>query len=189
MATKKVISKDTKKTKSPSWRLGAKKVIFKSPDKQLAAEAAATELSNRITPPVPMLSAAAADQAVKAKPMLHVAEELINGQRQADYGDKLRNFTQIAMGVQMVLATKLRPGVQITAFDVGLIMNQVKIARLAKSPEHHDSLVDVAGYAGCLDKVKSEAAALTADFQDALDSAIVTSGIETALKLNVGVLD
>lgn len=88
--------------------------------------------------------------------MLIRAEKLINGQRQKDYGDKLQSFAQIAMLFQGVLATKLAPTERITAEDVALLMMQVKIARLAKSPDHRDSILDVAGYAGCYDKILDE---------------------------------
>ena len=89
-------------------------------------------------------------------PMLHRAQELIQGDRQADYGDKLPNFTQIAMLWTGVLAQKLPFGTRITAEDVALCMMQVKIARLAKSPQHADSILDVAGYAGCYDMLQKE---------------------------------
>lgn len=90
--------------------------------------------------------------------ILHEADALINGQRQQDYGDKLENFSQIAMLWQGTLARKLAPGVSITPEDVALCMMQVKIARLAKSPDHRDSVMDVAGYAGCYDKFNEERA-------------------------------
>lgn len=89
-------------------------------------------------------------------PMLHKAQALINGDRQKDYGDKLQNFSQISMLWQGTLATKLAPGEFITAEDVALCMMQVKIARLAKSPDHADSLLDIAGYAGCYDMLQQE---------------------------------
>lgn len=92
----------------------------------------------------------------KPIPMLVQAENLINGQRQQDYGDKLQNFTQIAMLFQGVLAMKLMPNARITPEDVALLMMQVKIARLAKSPDHFDSVMDIAGYAGCYDRMQSE---------------------------------
>jgi Domain of unknown function (DUF6378) len=81
--------------------------------------------------------------------LLEHAEQLIGGQRQEEYGNKLVNFSQIAMGMQMVLAGKMLPGMAITPEDVALLMIQVKIARLAKMPDHYDSILDVAGYAGC----------------------------------------
>lgn len=89
-------------------------------------------------------------------PMLHKAESLISGQRQQDYGDKLQNFTQIAMLFQATLCMKLASNARITPEDVALLMMQVKIARLSKSPDHSDSILDVAGYAGCYDKLQQE---------------------------------
>ena len=90
--------------------------------------------------------------------LLIEADALINGQRQADYGDKLQNFSQIAMFWQATLAAKLAPGQAITPEDVALCMMGVKMARLAKSPDHRDSILDVAGYAGCYDKLQEERA-------------------------------
>lgn len=90
------------------------------------------------------------------KPMLQQAHDLILGARQGDYGDKLQNFSQIAMLFQGALATKLAPGQSITAEDVALLMMQVKIARLAKNPDHSDSILDVAGYAGCYSILQEE---------------------------------
>jgi hypothetical protein len=97
----------------------------------------------------------------QADTMLHSAAELIAGSRQSDYGDKLQNFSQIAMLFQGTLAAKLLPGVEISAEDVALLMMQVKIARLAKSPDHKDSILDVAGYAGCYAILQDERAAGT----------------------------
>lgn len=92
----------------------------------------------------------------KSVPMLHQAEELINGERQKDYGDKLPNFSQIAAFWNAHLKFKLMPGHSISAEDVALMMINVKQARLAKSPDHADSILDVAGYAGCYDKIREE---------------------------------
>lgn len=96
------------------------------------------------------------DKPLKNTKLLLEADELINGQRQQDYGDKLQNFAQIAMLWEGTLAHKLAPGQRISAEDVALCMIQVKIARLAKSPDHRDSILDVAGYAGCYDKLQEE---------------------------------
>lgn len=84
------------------------------------------------------------------------ADELINGDRQTDYGDKLQNFSQIAMLWQGILAAKLLPDAKISPEDVALCMIQVKIARLAKNPDHEDSILDVAGYAGCYSLLQKE---------------------------------
>lgn len=90
------------------------------------------------------------------KGILVEAEGLVNGQRQQDYGDKLQNFSQIAMLWQGYLAIKLRPVSAITPEDVSMMMILVKMARLAKSPDHEDSLVDIAGYARCMDMLQQE---------------------------------
>ena len=97
----------------------------------------------------------AAEQ-LPAPTFLQMAENLINGQRQADYGDKLVNFSQIAMLWQGTLAMKLAPGQSITPEDVSLCMIQVKVARLAKSPDHRDSQLDVAGYIACMNRLQEE---------------------------------
>jgi hypothetical protein len=96
---------------------------------------------------------------IEKKPLLQRANELIGGERQADYGNKLQNFSQIAMLWQGALATKLAPGQVLTAEDVAVCMIQVKIARLAKQPDHEDSILDVAGYAGCYEALQLERAA------------------------------
>jgi hypothetical protein len=88
--------------------------------------------------------------------MLQQAEATISGPRQADYGDKLANFSQIAMLWQGVLARKLGADSAITPEDVALCMIQVKVARLSHKPDHFDSILDVAGYAGCYSVLQDE---------------------------------
>jgi hypothetical protein len=88
------------------------------------------------------------------KPLLQRANELISGDRQTNYGNKLQNFAQIAMFWNATLATKLTSPV--TPEDVALCMMGVKMARLAKSPDHEDSILDVAGYAGCYEALQAE---------------------------------
>ena len=91
--------------------------------------------------------------------ILQQADATINGPRQADYGDKLTNFSQISMLWQGMLAHKLLPDSRITPEDVALLMMLVKMARLAKSPDHYDSVLDIAGYAGCYDHIQRDRAA------------------------------
>lgn len=93
------------------------------------------------------------------EPLLHQAQALIHGQRQQDYGDKLTNFSQVSMMWQGYLAPKLLPESRITPEDVTFLMIQLKLARLSKSPDHRDSILDVAGYAGCADYLQQERAA------------------------------
>lgn len=103
------------------------------------------------------MEAAEADGVERRQPsLLERADAIINGPRQQEYGGKLQNFSQIAMLWQGTLATKLAPDVAITPEDVALCMMQVKIARLAKTPDHEDSILDVAGYAGCYSLLQKE---------------------------------
>lgn len=118
-----------------------------------------------------------ATEAVAPQPLLQRAFATVHGARQADYGDKLANFAQIAMGMQMVLARKLKPGEAVTPEDVGFLMMQVKLARLAHMPHHEDSLLDIAGYAECVDVLKSERAAILAGHAAPLPGAINDYGM------------
>lgn len=113
-------------------------------------------MTSKSKTPAKRIVAISTDAFLSSKPMLHQAQELIQGQRQQDYGDKLQNFSQIAMLWQATLGTKLAPTARITPEDVALCMMQVKIARLAKSPDHKDSTMDIAGYAGCYDMLQIE---------------------------------
>jgi len=94
------------------------------------------------------------------KSFLQRAEALIKGDRQKDYGDKLANFAHIAMFFQAVLAPKLSPGQRISPEEVGMMMQGVKMARMIKSPDHADSVLDNAGYAGCIGELQAERLAL-----------------------------
>lgn len=89
--------------------------------------------------------------------VLSEAEDLINGQRHIDYGGEFDSFSRIAVLWSAVLETK------VTAEQVALCMIQLKVSRavanLANGPVQRDSLVDIAGYAGCLEHVQSQRAA------------------------------
>jgi hypothetical protein len=74
--------------------------------------------------------------------ILTEAETLINGDRATDYGDAHENFARIAALWSVVL------GVPVSPVQVALCMMQLKAARLCHSPEHRDSWIDAAGYAG-----------------------------------------
>lgn len=90
------------------------------------------------------------------KSLLQRAHETINGQRQQDYGDKLQNFAQTAMIWQGILAPKLQETATITPEDVALLMIALKMSRLSKTPDHKDSILDIAGYAGCMDILQED---------------------------------
>lgn len=103
---------------------------------------------------------ASAKTEVVEQTFLQRAEKLIKGDRQRDYGDKLTNFAHIAMFFQAVLAPKLQKGMHISPEEVGMMMQGVKMARMIKSPDHADSVLDNAGYAGCIGELQAERLAL-----------------------------
>lgn len=81
------------------------------------------------------------------KKILEEANELINGQRQSDYGSVTENLGNIAALFSMILKHPVTPAQAI------LCMEAVKFARLCNTPNHRDSWVDVAGYVGVYDKL------------------------------------
>ena len=79
------------------------------------------------------------------KRVLSEAERCVCGQRAQDYGTPEDSFEMIGKlwTVYLDYATK------IDAHDVAAMMALLKIARIAKSPDHMDSWCDLAGYASC----------------------------------------
>lgn len=69
------------------------------------------------------------------------AGRLVNGDRQATYGHPAEDFGRTA-GLWRALF-----GWEVSAKDVALAMACVKLSRLRATPDHMDSLVDLAGYA------------------------------------------
>jgi hypothetical protein len=72
--------------------------------------------------------------------ILEQAKELVVGDRQEDYGDKLTNHENIAALWSIFLRKKL------TAHDVAMCMALVKVARLMHARKT-DSYIDLAAYA------------------------------------------
>jgi hypothetical protein len=82
--------------------------------------------------------------------ILMEAARLINGDRAQDYRHPLDNFTRIAELWSIILDHPVTPE------DHILCMLAVKIARLVHTPEHMDSIIDLAGYAGTYEQVLKE---------------------------------
>ena len=72
--------------------------------------------------------------------ILDQAKELVKGDRQEEYGDKLTNHENIAALWSIFLRKKLTP------HDVAMCMALVKVARLMHAHKP-DSYVDLAAYA------------------------------------------
>ncbi len=76
------------------------------------------------------------------------ADRLVNGDRGAAYGHPLDNHSTTGDLFHEFLRRKYgRTCPSITAEDVCIFNMLQKIARLANTPDHLDSLVDIAGYA------------------------------------------
>jgi len=75
--------------------------------------------------------------------LLDEAKAIVTGARAEAYGKVEDNFTRIA---EFWSTFK---NVSFSAQDVAAMMALLKLARLANQPGHHDSVVDLAGYAAC----------------------------------------
>ena len=78
------------------------------------------------------------------------AHRIVLGDRQEDYGHPIQDFTRTAALWAPIL------GCEVTAEQVALCMVQVKVSRLVNTPDHRDSIVDVAGYALTLDLIRQD---------------------------------
>jgi hypothetical protein len=78
--------------------------------------------------------------------ILTEAMRLTANDRQKQYGHPCDDFARTAQMWTGILASKLRPGEEITASDIPLCMISVKLARQAHRHKR-DNLVDIAGYA------------------------------------------
>lgn len=74
--------------------------------------------------------------------ILEEALKLTSKDRQAIYGHPIDDFTKVAIMAQPILDSDIDPRLK-----HALYMVQVKIARLLNTPNHVDSVVDLAGYA------------------------------------------
>jgi hypothetical protein len=82
--------------------------------------------------------------------ILNEAMEIVHKDRNANYGNPEDNFKQIA---ELWTAYKKQP---FTSADVAVMNMLIKVARLSTNPAHHDSAVDVAGYAACLGDIQAK---------------------------------
>ena len=85
----------------------------------------------------------------KTSDFLKKAIELVEGQRQEDYGDKTLNHQNIARLWSAFL------DVDISAHDVAICMLLVKVARL-KHNHTKDCYIDMAGYAAIAGEIEDE---------------------------------
>ena len=85
----------------------------------------------------------------KTSDFLKKAIELVEGQRQEDYGDKTLNHQNIANLWSAFLDVEISP------HDVAICMLLVKVARL-KNMHTDDCYIDIAGYAGIAGEISKK---------------------------------
>lgn len=83
--------------------------------------------------------------------LLEQAADLVDGERNADYGPPDGDFATTALMWQSYLRRTCgqRGGIQLTGHDVAAMMIMLKLARIAWSPDKEDHWADIAGYAAC----------------------------------------
>jgi len=74
-----------------------------------------------------------------------IAKRLTSYDRQLDYGSPIEDFTKQSRMWSVILQTNVTPQ------QIAMCMIAVKLCRMTNSPRHRDSVVDIVGYARCLD--------------------------------------
>jgi hypothetical protein len=102
--------------------------------------------------------------------LLNEAMNITHHDRNANYGNPEDNFAHIAALWNIYLRVNGRDA-NITSADVAVMNMLIKVARLGKNPGHHDSAVDIAGYAACL-----------ADIQESMVGVAQSTAVPSASK-------
>lgn len=87
------------------------------------------------------------EQPVTRASVLAEASTFVHADRNNNYGDPEDNFGVIARIMAAYLSRRFGIEIPIQPYDVTNLMFAVKLGRLAHNPLHHDSYVDMAGYA------------------------------------------
>lgn len=92
--------------------------------------------------------------------VLMQAEGIVNGARSRAYGHPTPNHAKIARLWEAYLANlaevqglDVAHCVRLAPQDVAQMMLLLKVARLQYSPFHYDSMVDIAGYTACIERM------------------------------------
>lgn len=96
---------------------------------------------------------------------IEVAKNLINGDRQDHYGTAEDNFNRIAQRWSQFLNIKIEP------WQVGIMMADLKIARMANGP-HNDSFVDGIGYLALAAELSSGDSKTIAEYEELIEGLI-----------------
>lgn len=107
--------------------------------------------------------------------ILEEANRLVHGARQETYAHPLDNFKRIAEFWSTILGT------EVNEEQVGMCMIAVKMARLINSPDHRDTIVDIAEYAETISMVIEERKR-----REAASIKDITSGTISSDKIKAG---
>jgi hypothetical protein len=93
-----------------------------------------------------------------AESVILEAKNIITGARRNSYGNPEDSFAVIAsLWTTYLRRASRRPDARaVTPTDVAVMMALLKIARLAETPTHHDSTVDLIGYGACLARCQAQ---------------------------------
>lgn len=80
--------------------------------------------------------------------ILAEAQRIVTGARRAAYGRPEDNFKRIADLWNAHMTNTGRPAL-FAPRDIAPLMILMKMARLAETPDHRDSIVDIIGYMAC----------------------------------------
>lgn len=85
--------------------------------------------------------------------ILDDANRVVHGDRQTVYGHPMEDFTCVAAMWTAYLKKKYNATFEVSPQDIPNMQIMVKVTRLAQTPDHRDSKVDIAGYAETADMV------------------------------------
>lgn len=89
--------------------------------------------------------------------VLDLAGKAVLKDRANNYGQPEKSFDSIAsLWNSWLIARHGLLDHVIEPFDVAIMLTLLKVARIANSPQHLDSWVDIAGYAACGAEVANE---------------------------------
>lgn len=104
----------------------------------------------------------------KREECLRRANEIVNGQREQQYGNPEDNFQMIADLWSAYLRADVSP------VDVAMMMGLLEIARISTGIFKEDSFVDLAGYAACGYEIARGGKVTVDDIEDDLLKAVLS---------------
>ena len=86
--------------------------------------------------------------------ILHIADSLINGVKEQEYGHPKKNLNDIAVFWTTYLSAKSGRVIEVSATDVCQLMVLLKMARSLNGPHKADTLIDEAAYVGLIGRLR-----------------------------------